>query len=259
MVERRDYMALEWLRGDVDKALQSARTALQRHMEAADEALLQTSQSALQQVRESLRMVECHSAELLVDELEQLNQALLDDEVAAEPGTLNTLIQATEQLPVYLARLAQGQDDSRALVLPAVNKLRAARGDIALTDSALFHPDTTDGRPRGETRGIELFRQTNVLQLVRKLRQMYELALLGWLRDIDVEANAQYLGKAVSRLSLLTRQTPVAALWRVSDAFITALIDGQLTRTPQVIDLLRQLDLELKHLLENPIELVSLP
>jgi len=258
MVERRDYKALEWVRGEIDNTLRTATDALQSHLDAPDPAALQTSLEALHQISGSLQMVECHSATLLAEELEQLNQALLDDEVDQVSAAVQTLVDASAQLPIYLDRLAQGQDDSRALILPAVNQLRAARGADELSEDALFHPDLGGPPASSDHSGIELFRQNNVLQLVRKLRQMYELALLGWLREVDVEANLNYLGKAVSRLALLTEKTPVAALWRISDVFTSALASGRLARSAAVVELLRQLDSELKHLLENPVEVVSL-
>ncbi|PTY38025.1 hypothetical protein BGP77_16345 [Saccharospirillum sp. MSK14-1] len=259
MVERRDYMALEWVRGEIDTTLRTATDALKSHLDAPDPAVLETSLQALHQISGSLQMVECHSASLLADELEQLNQALLDDEVENPSHAVQTLLDASAQLPVYLDRLAQGQDDSRTLILPAANQLRAARSEDELTEAALFHPDLEAAYFTSDNSGIELFRQSNVLQLVRKLRQMYELALLGWLREVDVDANLGYLGKAVSRLALLTEKTPVAALWRISDVFTSALSSGRLTRNTAVVELLRQLDSELKHLLENPVEVVSLP
>lgn len=259
MVERRDYIALEWVRGEIDKTLRTATDALQSHLDTPDPAAFQTSAQALHQISGSLQMVECHSASLLAEELEHLNRAVLDDEVEATADTVQTLLDASAQLPVYLDRLAQGQDDSRTLILPAVNQLRAARGEDELSESALFHPDLDAANFTSDHSGIELFRQTNVLQLVRKLRQLYELALLGWLREIDVDANLNYLGKAVSRLALLTEKTPVAALWRISDVFTSALASGRLKRSAAVVELLRQLDSELKHLLENPVEVVSLP
>ncbi|MFG1495232.1 Hpt domain-containing protein [Saccharospirillum sp. HFRX-1] len=259
MVERRDYIALEWVRGEIDKTLRTATDALQSHLDTPDPAALQTSAAALHQISGSLQMVECHSASLLAEELEHLNQALLDDEVESTSDAVQRLLDASAQLPVYLDRLAQGQDDSRALILPAVNQLRAARGEDELSEAALFHPDLDAANVTSDHSGIELFRQNNVLQLVRKLRQMYELALLGWLRELDVEANLSYLGKAVSRLALLTEKTPVAALWRISDVFTSALASGRLARSAAVVELLRQLDTELKHLLENPVEVVGLP
>ena len=258
MAERRDYVALEWVKGEIDETLKQARQALEAYVETPDDTTrLQFSLAYVHQVNGTLQMVEFYGAALLAEEMERLNRAMLDGSAPASQENLAVLMQAMLQLPNYLEKLKRGQSDLPVVILPLLNDLRAARGDSLLSETALFTPDLSAASRFVGQPDTEAFRQPSIPQLLRKLRQMFQLALLGWLRDQDVNNNLEFLGKAVGRVQSLTEKTPIGSLWQVADAFVSALKAGRIERSPAISVILRHLDGALKHLLEKPYEVAS--
>jgi len=254
MAERRDYVALEWVKGEIFDTLKQARQALEAFVETPEDTTrLQFSLAYIHQVNGTLQMVEFFGAALLAEEMERLNQSMVDGDVPANQENLALLMQAILQLPNYLEKLKRGQSDLPVVILPLLNDLRAARGEPLLSETALFAPDLSAARRFIGEPDTQSIGQSSAVQLLRKLRQMYQLALLGWLRNEDAETNLEYLGKAVSRLVGLTERTPIGALWSVADGFIFALKAGRIKRSAAITVILRHLDGEMKRLLVDPV------
>ena len=74
-------------------------------------------------------MVEFFGAALLAEEMEQLAQALLENRVNNLAESLEVMMQAILQLPLYLDRIQTARRDLPMVVLPLLNDLRAARGE----------------------------------------------------------------------------------------------------------------------------------
>jgi chemosensory pili system protein ChpA (sensor histidine kinase/response regulator) len=252
MADRRDYVALEWVKGEIDETLKQARYALEAFVETPDDTnRLEFSLSYIHQVYGTLQMVEFFGAALLAEEMEQLNQALVDQKVPANSDNLAVLMQAIIQLPTYLDQLKQGQHDLPIIILPLLNDLRAARGASLLSETALFSPDLAAARRFVGEPDYSAFSKPQTTQLIRKLRQMFQLALLGWLKGDDAKDNLDFLAKSVGRLVKLTERTQIGPYWRVADAFVTAVKADLVKRSPATVKVLRDIDLAYKVLLQD--------
>ncbi len=251
MAERRDFIALEWVAGEIAETLKQAHAALAGYREARDDiSRLRFCLAYIHQVSGTLRMVEFAGAGLLAEELEATAQALLagrvpalarDDAVAALDAGLGFL-------PDYITRLQQERRDRPVAVLGPVNDLRAVRGEQLITESAVFQPRldadagprTDSGLPAGELAAV-----------LKKLRQMYQAALLGYLRGEQPRDNLNYLAKVCARLEKLAGGQPSALLWRVLIALLEGLLNRSVQPTAAVRALLRQVDSQLKRLCEQ--------
>lgn len=258
MADRRDYVALEWVKGEIDETLKQARYALEAFVDTPDDTnRLEFSLSYIHQVYGTLQMVEFFGAALLAEEMERLNQAFVDGQVPVNSENLAVLMQAIIQLPTYLDQLKQGHHDLPIIVLPLLNDLRAARGESLLSETALFSPDLTAARRIVGEPDYSAFSKPQTTQLVRKLRQMYQLALLGWLKGQDEDGNLEFLAKAVGRLVKLTERTNIGAFWKVVDAFVVAVKSGLVKKSPATVKVLRDIDHSFKELLASPEDTVK--
>ncbi|MDU7556434.1 MAG: Hpt domain-containing protein, partial [Pseudomonas sp.] len=141
MVDRRDYVALEWVKDEIADTLKQARTALEDYvLQPAAEALEQCL-ACIHQVHGSLLMVEFYGAALLAEETEHLVVALQKGRVSQSEEALRLLMQAFNQLPLYLDRVHTARRDWPLVVLPLINDLRTARGESLLSETSLFSPD----------------------------------------------------------------------------------------------------------------------
>ena len=76
MGERHDYVALEWVKGEIAETLKQARQALEDYVEnPEDSSRLSFCLTYIHQVHGTLQMVEFFGAALLAEEMEKLSQA----------------------------------------------------------------------------------------------------------------------------------------------------------------------------------------
>ncbi len=252
MSDRHDYVALEWVKGEIAETLKQARQALEAYVESPqDSTRMRFCQTYLHQVQGTLQMVEFYGAALLAEEMEQLAQALLESRVSNQSEALEVLMQAILQLPVYLDRTQSARRDLPMVVLPLLNDLRAARGDKLLSETSLFSPDLTVRLPVLSHESLAQLRTAELPVLLRKLRQMLQMALVGVIRNQDMATNLGYMARVFARLETLCKQAPLGPLWQIASGIVEGLANGSVINGTSVRTLLRQVDKELKRLVEQ--------
>jgi len=259
MGDRHDYVALEWVKGEIEETLKQARHALEAFVESPqDLSRMRFCLAYVHQVQGTLQMVEFHGAALLAREMERLAQAMLEEQVSDCGEALEVLMQAILQLPVYLERIQTARRDLPQVVLPLLNDLRAARGAGKLSETSLFAPDLSSSAPLTEA-ALAALHTPETTVLLRKLRQMLQLALVGVIRGQEVATNLGYLAKVFARLESLCHNAPLGPLWEIAAALVEGLADGSLKSDGALLELLRQVEKELKRLVEQGIDGVNQP
>ena len=251
MGDRHDYVALEWVKGEIAETLKQAHQALEQLLDdphatyALGECL-----ACIHQVHGSLQMVEFYGAALLAEEMEQLTAALQQNRVSHRDEAIHLLRQALGQLPIYLDRVQGARRDLPLVVLPLINDLRSARGESLLSETSLFSPQLPDLPPLDEDELARL-EPPELPNVLRKLRQMLQMALVGLLREQDGETNLDYLTKVFARLEALCGDAPLSPLWQVASALVEGLRKGAIANSPALRSLFKDADKELKRLLEQ--------
>ncbi|MBB1608206.1 MULTISPECIES: Hpt domain-containing protein [unclassified Pseudomonas] len=252
MGDRHDYVALEWVKGEIAETLKQARQALEAFVEnPQDPTRMGFCLAHVHQVRGTLQMVEFYGAALLAEEMEQLTQALIDQRVPSQGEALEVLMQAILQLPVYLDRIQSARRDLPMVVLPLLNDLRAARGEKLLSETSLFAPDLSGGKPLLPHDALARLRTSELPTLLRKLRQMLQVALVGVIRNQDLPTNLGYMARVFARLESLCKEAPLGRLWTIASAMVEGLANGSIANGTTVRNLLRQVDREFKRLVEE--------
>ena len=184
MGDRHDYVALDWVKGEIAETLKQARQALEAFVESSqDLTRLRFCLSYVHQVQGTLQMVEFYGAALLAEEMEQLLQALIDGRASTQGDALPVLMQAILQLPAYLDRIQSARRDLPLVVLPLLNDLRNARGEKLLSETSLFAPDRSARVAVLPASTLERLEAAGLPTLLRKLRQMLQVALGGFMRN----------------------------------------------------------------------------
>jgi chemosensory pili system protein ChpA (sensor histidine kinase/response regulator) len=259
MADRHDYVALEWVKGEIAETLKQARHALEAfianpgHMAAMDECL-----DCVHQVHGSLQMIEFYGAALLAEEIEQLALALQQDRVTQRAQAQQLLTQALTQLPAYLDRIHSARRDLPLVVLPLLNDLRSARGESLLSETSLFAPQLVSVAPL-DAQTLEGRDSPELPALLRKLRQSLQAALVGLLREQDVQIQLGYMGKVFARLEQLCDNAPLGPLWQIASALVETMVNGNFTNSPALRSLFKDADKELKRLLEQGIVGINQP
>jgi len=251
MGDRHDYVALEWVKGEIAETLKQAYLALDQLVEDP-QALhaLEQCLAGIHQVHGSLQMVEFYGAALLAEEMEQLAAALQRGMVAHRDEAIRLLQQALGQLPIYLDRVLSARRDLPLVVLPLINDLRSARGEGLLAETSLFSPQLQELPALTEAQ-LALLEPADLPNVLRKLRQMLQMGLVGLLREQDDSTNLGYLAKVFARLEALCADAPLSPLWQVASALVEGMLSGRIDNSPALRSLFKDTDKELKRLLEH--------
>ncbi len=260
MGNHHDSIALDWVRGEIQETLTQGQQALEAFVDNRDDtARLRFCLNYLHQVHGTLQMVELYGAALLTEEMEKLTQAVLNETVASVDEAVEVLMQAILQLPQYLEQLGTSKDDFPLVLLPLLNDLRAARGESLLSDTSLFKPDLSAARIAPAANASQRLQDPKVLGHIRKLRQMYQFALAGIVRETELDSHYDYLHKVIQRLIKLCQQTPRVELWRAAGGFVDSLQSGRNPVNAAVKSIFQSLDNELRRLIDEHVDILQQP
>lgn len=259
MSDRHDYLALDWVRGEIQETLNQAQQALEAFVDNPnDSTRMRFCQTHLHQVCGTLQMVEFYGAALLAEEMEKLARALVDQRVGNVADSQETLMRAILQLPPYLDRVASSRRDLPLVLLPLLNDLRAARGEALLSETALFKPDLQHAQGDGRLSDAVL-NDPRFAQLARKIRQMFQLALVGVMRNEDMDRNLAYMRKVFAKLEQVTGEAARGPLWRIADALVEGLQEDAIALGTSVKQMLGQIDRTLRELAADGVDSLERP
>lgn len=252
MAENRDYQALDWVRGEIEETLKQASQALEGYVaNPQDDTRLRFCLTYLHQVHGTLQMVEFYGAALLAEEMEQLAAAMVAAKISNMQDALEVLMRAILQLPTYLDRVKVGKRDMPVILLPLLNDLRAARGESLMSEGGLFTPDLKAGEKARQAQDPTEEELASMGEVLRKVRQLYQVALVGLIRGQDETANYQHLAKCFAKLEKLSGRNPMAQLWWVAEAVVEGLLEKVIPSGTSIKMLLGMLDRQLKHCVDN--------
>ncbi|MFT0212013.1 Hpt domain-containing protein [Pseudomonas sp. F1_0610] len=252
MGDRHDYVALEWVKGEIRETLKLAQNALETYVEHPDAVTsMQACSEYIHQVHGSLKMVEFFGAALLAEEMEQLAQALAAQKVANISEALEVMMQAVLQLPLYIEQVQTARHDLPLVILPLLNDLRAARDEQLLSETSLFAPKDLQIPAALSDAELRKLQVNDLPSLLRKMRQIFQMALVGVLREQDVERNLLYLKRVFTHLENLSKKAPLSILWQLSSALVDGLSSGRLACTASIRRLLREIDAYLRILVDE--------
>lgn len=219
-----DYTTLAWIKGELDETLKQARQALEAYVEdATDASQIRFCATYLHQVQGTLRMVELYAAAMVAEEMERLAGALLDDTVAERDEAYAILMRGIMQLPDYLERLQTGHKDVPVVLLPLLNELRAARGEKGLSEIELFTPDLGRELPANASGPPQPLPESELRTRAEQLRGQFQVSLLKWFRNDDVDSTLAQLTDTCDKLVALTHEIEARRLFWVTGGVLEAL------------------------------------
>jgi chemosensory pili system protein ChpA (sensor histidine kinase/response regulator) len=250
---------LEWLIDEVETSLRQAYEALESYLvDPSDESQIRSCLSCIHQVHGSLKIAECHGPLLLAEEMEGLAVSMLEGHVKNVADACDVMVQAILKLPAYLRQVMTSRLDQPEMLLLLLNELRVVRGEPLVSETAFFTPrmDATQKLSKPYNGQPDPVSMTNLL---RKLRQMYQHALLGVVKGEKVEENFGYLDKVFSRLKELSKGLPREPLWVTVLALLEGISAKEIPLGYSVKMLLRELDGEIRQLAQAGVDGLSHP
>jgi chemosensory pili system protein ChpA (sensor histidine kinase/response regulator) len=248
-----DFTTLQWVKPELDDTLSIAREALESYVDnPAKRDYMRTCSDNLHQVQGTLRMVELYGAAMVTAEMETLAIALLEDHVSHREDAYAALMRGLMQLPDYLERLSSGHRDVPVVLLPLLNDLRASRGQEALPESAMFHPNLDAFLPEQAPAAMsEAYAEAHRGELV-DLRLRFQQQLLGWFRGQN--ASQQLVGMRKTLLAITARCYHVHGrrLWWIAAGVLEGLDQGYLKgHAGEIRQLIGKVDRNIRLLIEQ--------
>ncbi|MCG4453121.1 ferrous iron transporter B [Pseudomonas sp. MMS21-TM103] len=241
--------SLSLVRNELFTTMEEAESSLEHFIaERHNGSLLQQAVESLHQVRGTLNVVELAGAELLAQEVLEQATDIPVGAGAERDVQLSALSNALHVLRRYLENVDVHRQEMPELLLPAINDLRQAGGQPALPESFFFSVRLDHARPRTAPATLDAAAKETE---GRRLRHMYQVGLLGFIRDQNPQASLKLMGRAMSRLDSLYANEPRGRLSWLGAAAMEAQLDGQLLARKSRKQLFSRIDRELKQVLAN--------
>jgi len=241
--------SLSMVRDELFATMAETQQHLEEFLDARDNgALLQNAVSNLQQIKGILLLVELAGAELLAEEARAL---AVDIPVGATEDRNNQLTAINNALHVlrsYLEQMEAHRVEMPELLLPAINKLRIAGQHNPLPESYFFAARVDARRP--DKPQIATDKANSALQ-ARRLRHMYQVGLLAFIRNESPQASLRLMMRAMLRLDQLYNGQPSSHLYWVAAAALESQADGQLSAKKSRKQLFARVDREIKLQCDN--------
>lgn len=225
MVAIQRTSSLNLVKDELDATLKQAEAGLEAYIDdPAGGARLDECLECFHQVWGVLRVLELPGAPELALELEHITRVVKESGEAARDGQVAALGNGIMVLGRYLEYVQIKGRSLPQLLVPAINALRLSAGRPPIPESAFF-PCDINARRAGEGADA-LESDEDVARLARRLRQMYQVALLSVLRGENVATNLRMMDRALERIDRIGGGTPMGRLWWTARGALRALGQG---------------------------------
>ncbi len=243
MISHATDNSLKMLKEELELTLQRVQSDLESYLEnPADETVLDSMAEGIDQIRGAFAKFDQTDAVLLTEETITLARELAHTkmEPAVREQRLTVLLRAVLQVPQYLQWLQRGSKQPFDL-LPMINQMRAARGLPPVGAKKVPAFLTTAKHPVGE-RGMR--------KLAVRLRPLLQRALLGMLRGQAATSEGEIVS-LFSQFKAVAGSETSYHFWWLAEGLARELQNGDIASGRDINLLLRDLDNQVKYLLES--------
>ncbi len=245
-----DTGPLNWVRGDIDAALQAALGRIQAYSVDADLTnALRLARDDAHQVAGALRMVGLEGAATLAGAMESCLADVNENRLPADDTLLRALRNAIEGLQRWVKDLADGRGSGELALFPLYKKLRELQGADRVFEGELFFPDL---RVRGIGKAAnDGLTQEALAAEVKAARALFQRGLLAFLRNVDAEQGLHRMREALTAIERIAPSQAAQTFWWASVGFVDSLIAHGVEADFNVKQLLARIDLQMRRLMEG--------
>jgi len=236
------HSALGWVKKSIDDNLAEININLKQYIEAENENLLELIKERLGVVQGVLMMIEQYGAAMLTEEMGTLCDHLIENKQVQDDQALEVMLRAVLQLPDYLEHIQSGHRDIPIAILPLLNDIRAVKNQDMFSEKLLFLPDLSVHQGSADADAIDP-KDNQVSKLyAKKLRPIYQFALLKIIKEEAVEENLKRLEKVCETFEEKSFSEQVARIWWIIGALIESVSRQQLELGASIKNLLGKVD-----------------
>lgn len=189
---------------------------------------LKESHTYLVEIVGILKMLEIPGALLLAQEMVKLLDKIMVNPAAIKDFSLSALSQAFVAMPCYIEYVVDRSQAIPVLTLEFINELRAALREAIVLEHELAQydaPATIDLTNASGTKADDL------ATLIPRLRQMYQVGLVGLIKEENLQLKMQLMHRAMSRLARAVGSDASRTLFRLGEAVLEGMLSQDLALT----------------------------
>ncbi|MHB1144893.1 MAG: Hpt domain-containing protein [Thiobacillus sp.] len=245
-----DTGPLNWVRGDIDAALQAALGRIQAYSVDADLTnALRLARDDAHQATGALRMVGLEGAATLAGTIESSLADISENRLPADDDILRALRNAIEGLQRWVKDLADGRGSGELALFPLYKRLRELQGAERVFEGELFFPDLRT-RTQGKVLGDGLTQEALAAE-VKTTRTQFQRGLLAFLRNVEADQGLQRMRDALAAIERIAPSQASQTFWWACVGFIDSLIAHGVEADFHVKQLLARVDLQMRRLMEG--------
>jgi len=230
--------SLNLVKAEIANALDQAAVQLDAYSESGSEDHLRMFLEEVQQIRGTFKILDFRAGERMCEELAETGRAVKSQSVSE--STLQAFTQAIVFLKRYVDFVASGDQVAPSLLVPTINLIRKERNEKPLPEAYFF---LVNLRPKldvpAAVAGATSFPY-------RRARQLYQLGLIGLMRNQGRRGPLQVMLRAVKRFEKASRGGAAWPFWHVTTAALESLSQPAYEMTPQRLALLGALDRQVR-------------
>ncbi|MDH3630966.1 MAG: Hpt domain-containing protein [Gammaproteobacteria bacterium] len=234
--------ALGWVKKSIDDNLSDIKADLKIYIEEDNDALLAAVKERLGVIQGVLTMIEQYGAAMLTDEMVSLADFIIDNKQEKGEQALEVMLRAVLQLPDYLEHIQSGHRDIPIAILPLLNDIRAVRDQDLFSEKLLFLPDLSMHQEEARLESIDNDHNQASRLLAKKLRPVYQLALVNVIRDQSVEDSLKRLEKICETLEERSSSEQIARIWWIIGALVESVARQKIELGVSIKNLLGKVD-----------------
>ena len=251
--------SLNLIQSELMVTIDTAATHLETFISERDNSkALEDCINALQQIRGSLDLVQLHGACELAGEILATATAITGDEDPKLDNKLAALTKGFFVLRCYFEYTQQHEMGMPVLLIAYINDIRLTTKQ-AIMPEFYFEPDCLDYSLPPSERATETPQIETILSMVRRFRHMYQVGLLGFVRETQTEQSLKMMHRAIQKIAKLSKGTKSETLWWLAVnsiyAFTQSTMQGNVCRKR----LFSQLDRCLKEIEKTGVQAFDSP
>ncbi len=245
-----DTGPLNWVRGDIDAALQAALGRVQAFNVDADLInALRLARDDAHQVVGALRMVGLEGAATLAGALESCLADINENRLQPDDEVLRALRNTLEGLQRWIKDLADGRGSGELALFPLYKRLRELQGAERVFEGELFFPDLRT-RVLGKAANDSLTQEALAAE-VKIARGLFQRGLLAFLRNAEAEQGLRRMRDALAAIERIAPSQASQTFWWACVGFVDSLIAHGVEADFHVKQLLARVDLQMRRLMEG--------